>query len=142
MSDTAKILPPETALSKPFWDGCRAGELKLQYCAACGRYQFYPRIVCGHCHAPEPGWRRVSGRGSIASFTVVRRGLSPAYQAPYVVALVDLAEGPRMMSAISGCEPGAVRVGAPVAVRFETWGADCAVPVFQLTEDRQREEDA
>jgi uncharacterized OB-fold protein len=142
VSEPGKILPRRTALSEPFWDGCRAGELRLQHCAACGRYQFYPRVVCSHCHAPGPGWRTVSGQGVIASFTVVRRGLSPAYPAPYAVALVDLAEGPRMMGSITGCEPGALCVGAPVAVRFENWGADCAVPVFHLTDACQREEDA
>ena len=132
--EIAKILPPETEVARPFREGCRAGELRLQRCDDCGRFQFYPRILCSHCGGDRLAWQPVSGRGRIASFTVVRRGISPAYPAPYVVALVDLAEGPRMMSAIVGSEPESVAVGAAVAVRFESWGADHVLPVFCLQE--------
>lgn len=132
--DAPRILPPDTALSRPYWEGCRAGELRLQRCSACERFQFYPRIVCSHCGADELQWRPVSGRGTIASFTVVRRGISPAYTAPYVVALIDLVEGPRMMSAVVGCEHGEICTGAAVAVRFESWGGDTVMPVFAPAE--------
>ncbi len=130
----AKILPPETELSRPFREGCRAGELRLQCCDACGRFQFYPRIICSHCGDHRLAWRVVSGRGRIASFTIVRRGISEAYPAPYVVVLVDLEEGPRMMSCIVDCDPESVAVGQAVAVRFEPWGADHVLPVFSLRE--------
>lgn len=132
--DVARILPPETEVSRPFREGCRVGELRLQRCDACGRFQFYPRDICSHCSGDGLSWQAVSGRGRIASFTVVRRGISPAYPAPYVVALVDLEEGPRMMSSVVGCEPEAVTVGAAVAVKFEDWGADHVLPVFRLQE--------
>ena len=130
--DMPKILPPETEVSRPYWEGCRAGELRMQYCAACDRYQFYPRIVCSHCGGGELSWRAVSGRGRIASFSVVRRAISPAYVAPYVVALVELAEGPCMMSTIIDCEPEDVAVGAEVTVAFEPWGPEHVLPVFKL----------
>lgn len=68
----------------------------------------------------------------IASFTVVRRAVSPAYQAPYVVALIDLAEGPRMMSAIVDAEPEQLAVGVTVAVDFQAWSDDISLPVFRL----------
>ncbi len=135
-----KILPPATDLSQPFREGCRSGELRLQYCGACDRHQFYPRIICSGCGGDELEWRAVSGRGRIASYTVVRRAISRAYEAPYVVALVELEEGPRMMSAIVGAEPEAVSVGAPVAVRFADWGADHVLPVFELTAEETKEE--
>ena len=79
-------------------------------------------------------WLNVRADALLASFSVVRRGLSPAYEAPYTVALVDLAEGPRMMSVIIGCEPEAVTVGAPVTVCFEQWSEDLSLPVFRLDE--------
>ena len=133
--EVAKILPPDNAVSRPFWEGCRAGELRLQCCDACGQFQFYPRIVCSHCSANRLSWRAVSGRGHIASFTVVRRGISKAYPAPYVVVLVDLEEGPRMMSTIVGSDPESVAVGQGVVVQFESWGADHVLPVFRVREN-------
>lgn len=127
-------LPQRTdGLAQPFFDGCREGVLRLQHCGACGHWQFYPRPFCVACGA-EPGWGEVSGSARIASYTVVRRPLSPAYEAPYVVALVDLAEGPRLMMAIVGCEPEAVAVGAAVAIDFENWSDSISLPVCRLTE--------
>ena len=132
--DMPKILPPETEVSRPFWEGCREGELRLQRCGSCGEHQFYPRIICSHCSSSELSWEVVSGLGKVASFSVVQRAISPAYIAPYVVALIDLDEGPRMMSSIVGCEPEEVSVGAAVRVAFEQWGAELTLPVFELTE--------
>ena len=133
--EMAKILPPETEVSRAFWEGCRAGELRLQRCDACGEFQFYPRIVCSHCGGNRLSWRAVSGRGHIASFTVVRRGISRAYPTPYVVVLVDLEQGPRMMSSIVGSDPESVAVGQAVTVQFESWGAEHVLPVFRVCED-------
>ncbi len=129
-----KIQPLKTQLSAPYFDGCAEGELRAQYCRSCDRYQFYPRTICSHCGTGEPEWQPVSGRGRVASFTVVRHAISAAYKAPYIVALIDLVEGPRMMSVIADAEPGAVAVGANVRVRFENWGGDCVLPVFVLDE--------
>ncbi len=128
-----RIQPRATEIAGPYWEGCRAGELRMQRCDRCEQFQFYPRIVCSHCGAGELTWQAVSGRGRVASFTVVRRGISPAYPAPYVVALIDLAEGVRMMSNLVDCDPDQVKVGAAVDVRFESWGAEHVLPVFALT---------
>jgi len=100
--EIAKILPPDTLLSRPFWEGCRQQELRLQHCADCHQFQFYPRIVCSHCDGSDLSWRKVTGKGRVASFTIVRRGISRAYEAPYIVALIDLDEGPRMRSQRGG----------------------------------------
>ena len=140
-TDMARILPPETELSRSYWEGCRLGELRLQRCNSCSEYQFYPRIVCSHCDGRALSWEAVSGRGHIASFTVVRRGISKAYAAPYIVVLVDLEEGPRLMSNLVGCEPEAAAVGAAVEVKFEAWGADSVLPVFQLAGQIQLQEE-
>lgn len=128
--EPAKILPPDTELSRPFWEGCRVGELRLQHCSDCGCLQFYPRILCTQCHGNGLSWRAVSGRGRIASFTVVRRGISRAYAAPYIVVLIDLDEGPRMMSSLVNADPENVAVGDAVEVQFEAWGGDYKMPVF------------
>lgn len=129
-----KIQPRFTALSEPYWQGCREGELRMQQCAACQRFQFYPRTVCSTCSATDLTWRRLSGKGSIASFTVVRRAVSSAYEAPYIVALVDVEEGPRMMSHIIDIEPedDRLQVGAAVAVDFQDWSAEVVMPVFRI----------
>jgi uncharacterized OB-fold protein len=132
--EIAKILPPHTELSRPFWEGCGQHELRLQHCANCDRFQFYPRIICSQCDGDALSWLPVSGRGRIASFTVVRRGISRAYEAPYIVALIDLDEGPRMMSSVVGCEPESVAVGDLVDVQFEAWGEDYLMPVFHQRE--------
>ena len=124
--------PAPGGVSAPWFAACREGRLLLQRCARCGRFQFYPRTICASCGAADPDWVESRGVGSIASFTVVRRAISRAYVAPYVVALVDLAEGPRMMTQIVGCEPEDLRIGRPVRVRFEPWADDVLMPVFTL----------
>lgn len=132
-----RIEPTPTPLSEPYWEGCRAGELRLQQCAGCQRHQFYPRLMCSRCGSRDLSWQRASGRGTVASFTVIRRGVSDAYPAPYVVALIDLQEGVRMMSTLVGVDPDAVRVGDPVQVEFETLSEAIALPVFRPVAEPQ-----
>ena len=127
-----RILPRPTALSQPYWDGCREGILRLQQCVHCARFQFYPRIICSHCGGSQMHWQAVSGRGLLASFTTVQRGISSAYPSPYVVALVDLEEGPRMMSQVIESVPARLHIGAPVEVAFQSWAEDIILPVFRL----------
>ena len=96
----AKPLPRPTPTEQPFYDACARGELILQHCQHCGHVLFYPRTHCDACQSEQLVWQRASGAGVIASYTVVRRGVSADFEAPYVIALVDLVEGPRMMSQI------------------------------------------
>jgi len=124
--------PTRSAFSEPWFQACSEGRLLIQRCNDCGHYQFYPRIVCRDCGAREPAWVEASGRGLLASFTVVRRPVTEAYQAPYVVALVDLEEGPRMMSNIVSALPEDLEIGMAVSLRFESWSDDVALPVFTL----------
>ena len=127
-----RTLPPLTDLTRPYWEGCKAGELKLQRCSDCGEHQFYPRNICAHCTSRNLAWITASGVGKIASFTVVRRAISKAYDAPYIVALVDLEEGVRMMSNVVDADPEQVSVGDPVTVDFENWSDEVRLPVFRL----------
>ncbi|MFK8048428.1 MAG: Zn-ribbon domain-containing OB-fold protein [Halioglobus sp.] len=128
----SKILPRETELSAPYWQACREGVLKIQHCGNCQQYQFYPRTICSHCESEDVSWSAVSGAGKIASYSIVRRGISASYEAPYVVALIELNEGVMMMSSIQTKEPESVTVGAAVQVVFEDWGENIKMPLFRL----------
>lgn len=128
-----KFLPRPTPESAPFWQGCRDGKLLLQYCGSCGTYQFYPRMICANCMSEQIEWREASGQGTVETYTIVTRAVSEAYaaDAPYVIALITLAEGPRMMSNVMGCDVGSVRCGMQVEVVFEPWSADITMPKFR-----------
>jgi uncharacterized OB-fold protein len=131
-----RTLPPVTPLTAPWFDACREGRLTLQLCNHCERFQFYPRILCSHCGGQDLSWHAASGHGRIASFSVVRRAISAAWEAPYLVALIDLEEGPRMMSNIVDCDPQDVRIGHAVTVDFEAWSEAITLPVFRLQNRR------
>ena len=121
---------PET---EAFWQGCRDGVLLLQRCRDCGHLQYYPRAVCTGCLSSNLDWRRASGRGRIHSFTTVHRALSPAFEddLPYVVAVIELEEGPRMVSRLRNCDTTRVSIDLPVEVAFERVNAECVLPVFR-----------
>lgn len=122
--------PPRSALSEPWFDACNNGRLLIQHCRSCASYQFYPRIVCRACGAGDPQWVEACGRGLIASFSIVRHAISEAYSAPYVVALVDLQEGPRLMTNIVNCDLEQISIGMRVSLQFESWGDGLSMPVF------------
>jgi hypothetical protein len=130
---STRPLPEPTGDSAPFWEACREGRLTLQRCTACGRLQFYPRRYCTGCMGDEMTWETVSGRGTVYSYSTTYRALSPAFrnQVPYIVAAVDLSEGPRMMTRLVDCTPAQVHIGMPVAVTFLRESDDIALPVFQ-----------
>ena len=125
-----KLLPPLTHCSKPFYDGCNQHELRLQFCSSCNTYQFYPRSVCHSCGDDSISWVNASGRATLSSFTVVRRSLTDAYEAPYTVILALLEEGPTMMSQLIG-EPGRCAIGDSLLVEFVEWGGEIKLPLFR-----------
>ncbi len=130
---SVKSYPERTPETAEYWDACARHELLIQRCLACGMHQFYPRLFCAACSASTLEWARASGRGTIKSFTIVRRAVSAAYAAdvPYVVALIVLEEGPTMMSNVVGCDVGEVRIGQPVQVVFDDWSKDVSIPKFK-----------
>lgn len=123
MSAYEKFLPPDDLpeFHRPFWDGLKAHELRLQKCEACGTLRYSPAEICPRCGEAACAWTPVSGRGTVYAYTVIHRGPTPAHQAeaPYVIAHVELEEGPRVISNLVGCPPGEVRIGMPVEVVFE-----------------------
>jgi uncharacterized protein len=118
-----KPIPAGGNVIGEFWSAAAEGRLVFQQCPVCGTRQHYPRLLCRTCGA-EPEWRDASGDGVVHTFTIVRQNGAKPFndELPYVVAIVELAEGPRMMGNVTGCPPESVTVGMPVrayAVRVE-----------------------
>jgi uncharacterized OB-fold protein len=131
-----KPLPPVDAGSRAYWDGCNAGVLLLQRCIGCGHVQHYHRVMCTQCGAQTLEDSPATGEGTVRSFTVIRRAVSAAFEVdvPYVVALIELAEGPTMMSNIIGSAHERVSIGAPVQLEFERRSETINIPQFRLRE--------
>lgn len=117
-----KPLPRPTADTKPFWDAVKAGELKLPKCRACEKLHYFPRPFCPFCFSWDLEWVRCSGRGTIYSYVINHRP-APGFEdeGPYVIAVVALEEGPRMMGNMVGIEPDPelIPVDLPVEIVFE-----------------------
>ena len=109
----------------------RQDKFMLQRCGVDGTYLFYPRVLCPHCGSRELEWTKVSGRGTVYSTTVVRRKAEDG--GDYNIALVDLAEGPRMMSRVEGIDPHDVRIGMLVSARIDS-GDESPLVVFSPVE--------
>jgi uncharacterized OB-fold protein len=133
---SGKPLPPVDAESRPWWEACNEGRLTLQRCEHCKHVQFYPRGLCTQCGAASPPFVDASGRGTVRSFTIIRRAVSSAFEpeVPYVVALIELAEGPTMMSNIVGSPIDAISIGVPVELTFERRSETINIPQFRLKE--------
>ena len=121
MSEYRRPLPVPSPESAPFWEGCRKHELLLQRCTRCEQVTFLPTARCPRCLSPSLAWTKSSGRGTVYSFVVYRRAYHPGLkdQLPYVVALVELAEGPRLISNLVDCDPKSVRCDMSVEVVFD-----------------------
>lgn len=133
-------LPRPTALSRPFWDGCRDGALRFQRCRDCGTAVFIPQPVCTGCFGDGLEWVESSGRGSVYSHTVVHRPPSPGFAVPYVVVIAELEEGWHMLSNLVDCDPEEVRIGMPIEVVFVRKSDEITLPCFRPTGARADEE--
>ena len=121
MSDYNKPLPHPNEVSQPFWDAAKRHELQIQRCNACGTHIFYPREACSECLAADLIWIPVSGKGTLYSYTIAQAPTHPAFadDVPYVIAIVELAEGPHITTNLVGCQPDQVTIGMPVVTSFE-----------------------
>ena len=130
-----KPLPVADPVTAPFWESVKAHAMKLQRCTGCGKWIFYPRGLCPHCFADDLAWEPVAGTGVVHAFTIVHRHPSPAFNAenPYVVALIELDEGARLLSNLVEVapDPAAVRVGLPVEVVYDDVTAEVTLPKFR-----------
>jgi uncharacterized OB-fold protein len=122
-------LPQPDELTAPFWEACRRGVLEVSACGDCGHCFLPPGPCCPRCWSARLEQRGVSGRGHVVSFVVYRRSYHAGMPAPYVVALVELVEGPRLISNIVDCAPEDVVIDMPVSVYFEAAG-DFRLPRF------------
>ena len=118
--------PVVTAESKAFFEAARAGKFMVPVCTACGKAHWYPRAICPFCASDQVEWRQGSGKGTIYSFSVMRR-----VKEPYAIAHVTLAEGPTMLTNIVDCDFDKLRIGQPVAVAFQDSENGPPVPVFK-----------
>jgi len=133
-TDQAALPAPAPEISpelSEFWAATTEGRLLLRRCQACGEAIWYPRPICPLCHSTDTAWEQASGRGRIYTYTVVRRGAGPYKDAPYVLAYVELDEGPRMMTNIVDCDFGALEIGLAVEVVFHPAGEGAALPRFR-----------
>ena len=131
---SAQILQPLIdSDSQMYWEGLAQGELRIQRFDTCSRHVFYPRAICPHCFSDQLSWITTTGKGTIYSYTVVHQAYGPyADEVPFVIAIVELEEGVRMMTRIVGAPREQVTIGAPVHVTFVTPGEGVTLPYFQL----------
>jgi len=129
---TRRDLPTIEDETRPFWDAAREGRFLIVRCRSCGKAHHYPRPFCPFCWSDDVTWEDASGRATLYTYSTVYVNDLPPFseRLPYVAAVVELDEGPRVMTNIVGCEPQALRVGMPVQVRFVELTPDITAPVF------------
>ncbi|WP_316769382.1 Zn-ribbon domain-containing OB-fold protein [Streptomyces sasae] len=121
-------LPEPDAFTRPYWDAAAEGRLLLRRCRSCGRAHHYPREFCPHCWSEDVTWEPATGRATLYTWSVVHRNDLPPFgdRVPYVAAVVDLAEGPRMMTEVVDADPETLRAGLELEVAFRE-----GTPVFR-----------
>ena len=127
-------MPKATPVSKEFWEGINRHEFLIQKCIACGQNIFYPRTHCTKCMSTDLKWIKSSGRGKIYSFTIVRQALLPAFfsEVPYVLAVIELEEGPHLLTNIVSTDIDKVKIGANVVVVYDEIAPQVILPKFKL----------
>ena len=129
--------PQPSPESNAFWRAARHHTLVLPRCNQCGEFWFPPALFCPACLSGDMALRKVSGRGRVYTFSVVHRANHPAFagEVPYVVAVIELDEGPRMLSNVVDIDPDKVRCDMRVAVKFLDLAADISIPVFSPSKE-------
>ena len=133
MSEYNKPLPNPSVESKPFWDGCKNHQLLLPHCQRCGNYWFPAGAICPKCLSTEWEWSKSSGKGKIYSFGVYHRLYHKGFEAdlPYALVVVQLDEGPRVMSNVVGCAPDKLTCDMAVEVVFDDVTEDTTLYKFR-----------
>lgn len=130
-----KSLPGITPLSKPFWQASTQHRFLLQKCGRCSTFQWYPKAWCVECGSRDLKWTEASGLGQLYSFTVIREVVqnSPAFEEdiPYVLAEIDLDEGPRFVAQLKDVKPEEARIGMRVKVAFVDATPEISIPKFE-----------
>lgn len=128
------FVSPET---EPYWSGAKAGKLVLPHCKACEHTIWYPKKFCGECGSLDVEWREASGLGTLYSFTQVHRGEGPYREtASFVLALVDLDEGARVLTNVVDADPACLAIGQRVRAVFHDAGDAAALVRFTPLQDQ------
>ena len=139
MTSYAKPLPEPDPLTRPYWESVKAHAMQLQRCGDCGAFVFFPRALCPRCFSADLQWTPVSGRGVVHAFTIPHRHPLPAFQPdlPYVVAIVELEEGARLMTSLVGVtpDPAHVAIGMPVEIVYDDVTPEITLPRFRPRRD-------
>lgn len=140
MSDSALPLPIANGDSREYWAAANQKRLVIRRCNDCSETHFMPRLLCPNCWSDRLEWVDAKGEGTVHSFTIIRRAPAPAFrdQVPYVVALIDLAEGPRMVTNLLGEDALDVQIGDRVTATFEERGEGGFVPQFKRKVEEAR----
>lgn len=137
MSEALRPLPPALPEFAPFWEGLKQGKLMLPSCEQCGPF-FYPRSACPTCHRRVSSWVECSGRGKLYSFAIAQVPLHPGFKepCPYVLAMVELEEGPRLSTNLVEVDPDPTRlsIGMPVELVCREVTDDVTVALFRPAE--------
>src|SRR5437773_9732727 len=128
-----KPIPRIDEESKGFWEACQRHELYVQKCRACGALRYYPRALCPSCLSDATDWVLSSGRGTVYTYTVTYQNQAAGFrdELPYVLAYVELDEGPRILTNVVNTPADTVTIGMPVEVVFEDVDEGLAIPKFQ-----------
>lgn len=133
VADTNFKRPQITKLGQAFWEAAREGRLVIQQCRDCGKFVFYPSVICEECLSDRLEWQEVSGRGTVESYSTVYRPFTKEFaeDVPYTVALVRLEEGLMMLTWLTGVEPDAAEIGMQVEVTFEKMSDEISLHRFR-----------
>lgn len=126
-----RLAPAITKDTEFFWNGLRDNKLLIQRCAGCGRLRHPPRPMCPHCRSLDWDTVESSGRGTVYSYVMPHEPKFPFFEYPYVVVLVELEEGVRLVSNLTGIEPADVRTGMPVEVYYQSFDDDLVLHQFR-----------
>jgi uncharacterized OB-fold protein len=136
--DYKKPLPQADPVTAPFWESVKAHEMKIQRCNDTGKFFFYPRGMSPFTLSDNISWEPVSGKGRVHAFSIVYNNRAPGFadEIPYVVAMIELDEGPRMMSNLIDIEPDPdhVKIGMPVEVVYDDVTDEVTLPKFRPVE--------
>jgi len=133
MAEAARAKPKPTPETQHFWDGTKAGELRLQRCDGCANVYFPPRPFCPSCGSRKVSVFKASGKGKLYSYVINHRPAAPGFTPPYAIAVIELDEGPRMMSNIIDCPqtPEALELDMKLEVAFEKLDDKITLPMFR-----------
>ncbi len=127
----SRYLPTPSKISKPFWDSCKAQDMKLQQCEDCASFLFYPVYVCPECASRKLNWTNVSGKGTVHTFTTADKSIFEDVEGALIVALIELEEGAMMTTNLVNVEPAKVEIGMAVKLCYRPASDDITLPAFE-----------